>query len=45
MDGIREEIERIIDALETHREQAEQDGKMEVASAYQHAIDVLRTVG
>lgn len=40
----KEEIERIIDALETRREQAEQAGQMEVASAYQHAIDLLRTV-
>ena len=45
MVGIREELERVIDALEAKREQAEQAGKMEVANAYQHAIDLLRTVG
>lgn len=45
MEGIREEIERVIDALETCREQAERDGKMDIASAYQHAIDLIRTVG
>jgi len=45
MDTIRDEIERIIDALETRREQAEQAGQMEAASAFQYAIDLLRTVG
>lgn len=44
MDTIRDEIERIIDALETRREQAEQAGQMEAACAYQHAIDLLKAV-
>jgi len=41
----KEEIERIIDALETRREQAEQAGQMEVASAFQYAIELLKDVG
>lgn len=46
MKGIsREEIERVIDALETRREQAEQTGQMEAASAFQHAINLLKDVG
>lgn len=41
----REELECVIDALETRREQAEKAGQLDIASAYQYAIYLLRTVG
>lgn len=40
-----EQIEAIIDALESRREQAELAGQIEAAVAYQYAIDLLRAVG
>lgn len=39
------EIERVIDALETRLEEAEKEGQLEAASAFQHAIDLLKAVG
>lgn len=45
MPDIREELDRVIDALETRREEAEKAGCMEAASAFQHAIELLKAVG
>lgn len=45
MPDIREELERIIDALETRRDVAEEEGEIEMASAFQYALDLLKAVG